>query len=124
MTQKLQVYKCEICGNVVEIVHEGNGTLVCCGQSMKLMVESTADATKEKHVPLIEKTKDGYKVTVGSTLHPMIETHYIEWIELLADGVLYRRYLKPGDAPMAQFCVEADKISAREFCNIHGLWRG
>jgi len=124
MTQKLQVYKCEICGNVVEIVHEGNGTLVCCGQSMKLMVESTADATKEKHVPLIEKTKNGYKVTVGSTLHPMIETHYIEWIELLADGVLYRRYLKPGDTPMAQFCVEAEKISAREFCNIHGLWKG
>lgn len=124
MTQKMQVYKCEVCGNIVEVVHGAGGTLVCCGQPMKLMVESTADAAKEKHVPLIEKMEDGYKVTVGSTLHPMIETHYIEWIELLANGVIYRRYLKPGDAPIAQFCIKADKVTAREFCNIHGLWKG
>ncbi|PIS30277.1 MAG: desulfoferrodoxin [Candidatus Marinimicrobia bacterium CG08_land_8_20_14_0_20_45_22] len=124
MTQKMQVYKCEICGNVVEVVHEAGGTLVCCGQPMKLMIESTADSAKEKHVPLIEKTEEGYKVTVGSTLHPMIETHYIEWIELIADGVIHRRYLKPGDAPIAEFCTKAKNVSSREYCNIHGLWKG
>ena len=123
MTQRLQVYKCEVCGNVVEVLHEGVGELVCCGQPMKLLDEKTADATTEKHVPVIEKIDGGYKVTVGSTLHPMVEEHYIEWIELIADGKAYRQFLKPGDAPEAVFQADAADVSAREYCNVHGLWR-
>ncbi len=118
------IYKCEVCGNIVEVLHEGEGELVCCGEPMTFFDEKTADSTTEKHVPVIEKIADGYRVTVGSTLHPMEEKHYIEWIELLADGVSYRAFLKPGDKPMAEFCVKADKVSAREYCNVHGLWKG
>jgi superoxide reductase len=118
------IYKCEVCGNIVEVLHEGAGELVCCEQPMTFFDEKTADKTTEKHVPLIEKTAKGYKVTVGSTLHPMEEKHYIEWIELVADGVSYRAFLKPGDKPEAEFCVSASKVSAREYCNVHGLWRG
>jgi len=124
MAKRLQVYKCELCGNIVEVLTGGAGELVCCGQPMVLLDEKTADATTEKHVPVIEKMDAGYKVTVGSTLHPMEEKHYIEWIELLADGVAYRRFLKPGDAPSAEFCVTAESVSAREHCNVHGLWKG
>jgi len=123
MAEVMQVYKCELCGNIVEVVHGGKGELVCCGQPMKLLQENTVDAAKEKHVPVIEKTADGYKVKVGSVAHPMEEKHYIEWIELLADGAVYRAALKPGQAPEAQFCVKAAKVSARELCNIHGLWK-
>ncbi|HPS55940.1 MAG TPA: desulfoferrodoxin [Sedimentisphaerales bacterium] len=123
MTKKLEIYKCMLCGNIVEVVHTGDGELVCCGQPMKLMTESTADSTKEKHVPVIEKIDGGYKVTVGSTLHPMTTEHHIEWIELLADGKAYRQFLTPGQEPIATFCVKADKVSAREYCNIHGLWK-
>ncbi len=117
------IYKCEICGNIVEVLHSGAGDLVCCGEEMKLMDEKTADSSTEKHVPVIEKTSEGYKVTVGSTLHPMEEKHYIEWIELIADGKSYRQYLKPGDQPVAEFCVKASSVSAREYCNVHGLWK-
>jgi len=124
MTQKMQVYKCEVCGNIVEVLHEGVGTLVCCNQPMKLIVENTVDAAKEKHVPVIEKTAGGIKVSVGSVAHPMEAKHYIEWIELIADGRIYRQYLKPGDAPEAVFPVTAEKVFAREYCNIHGLWKG
>ena len=99
MTERLQVYKCEVCGNIVEVVHSGAGELVCCGEPMKLQVEKTADKATEKHVPVVEKTAKGYKVTVGTTLHPMEEDHYIEWIELVADGAAYRQFLKPGDPP-------------------------
>ena len=124
MIEKKQVYKCEICGNIVEVLHVGGGELDCCGQPMTLLKEQTADSSTEKHVPVIEKTEDGYKVTVGSTLHPMVEAHYIEWIELIADGKSYRQFLKPGDEPVAHFCVEANNVSAREYCNVHGLWKG
>ena len=124
MAKQLEVYKCELCGNIVEVLHAGGGKLVCCGQPMTLLEEKTADASTEKHVPVIEKTADGYKVTVGSTPHPMEEKHYIEWIELLADGVAYRKFLKPGGAPEATFSVEAQAVSAREYCNVHGLWKG
>ncbi|MFP4178761.1 MAG: desulfoferrodoxin [Spirochaetaceae bacterium] len=121
---KLQgIYKCEICGNIVEVLHEGPGDLVCCGENMKLYDEKTADSSTEKHVPVIEKSAEGYKVTVGSTLHPMKDEHYIEWIELIADGKSYRQFLKPGDEPVAEFCVEASSVSAREYCNVHGLWK-
>jgi len=124
MTKRTQIYKCEICGNIVEVLHEGAGELVCCGKPMKLIVENTTDAAREKHVPVIEKTADGYKVSVGSVLHPMIDVHYIEWIELDADGQVFRKYLKPGDTPMAIFNVSAENVTAREYCNIHGLWKG
>ena len=123
-TKKLEVYLCEICGNIVEMVHEGAGKLVCCGQPMTLLEEQTADATTEKHVPVIEKTDDGVKVTVGSVPHPMIDEHYIEWIEIIADGKAYREFLSPGDAPEASFCISAEEITAREHCSIHGLWKG
>jgi superoxide reductase len=123
MTERLQVYKCEICGNIVEVLHEGAGELVCCGQPMTLLEEQTADAATEKHVPVVEKTDGGLKVTVGSVPHPMVEAHYIEWIELIADGKAYRQFLKPGDAPEATFPVEAESVTARESCNVHGLWK-
>jgi len=123
MTEKLQVYKCEICGNIVEVLHAGGGDLVCCGQPMKRTVENTVDAAKEKHVPVIEKVPGGFKVKVGSVAHPMEEKHYIEWIEIVADGKAYRQFLNPGQAPEATFMIEAAAITAREYCNLHGLWK-
>jgi superoxide reductase len=124
MAEKLEIYKCMVCGNIVEVLHVGDGELVCCGQPMEDMAEKTADQGKEKHVPVIEKISGGYKVKVGSIAHPMEEKHYIEWIELLADGKAYRQFLEPGAAPEAVFNVEADSVSAREHCNVHGLWKG
>jgi superoxide reductase len=123
MTEKLQVYKCEVCGNIVEVVHTGVGTLVCCGQDMKLLKEGEIDAAIEKHVPVIEKIDGGYKVKVGSVAHPMEEKHYIEWIEVIADGKAYRQFLKPGDTPEAIFSIDAENVIAREYCNVHGLWK-
>jgi len=123
MTEKLQIYKCEVCGNIVEVLHDGKGELVCCGQPMKLFVANTVDASKEKHVPGIEKTATGFKVKVGSVAHPMEEKHYIEWIEVIADGKAYRQFLKPGEVPEAQFDIQAAQITAREYCNLHGLWK-
>lgn len=123
MTKRLQIYKCEVCGNMVEIIHEGVGELVCCNQPMKLMEENTTDAALEKHVPVIEKTEDGIKVKVGSVPHPMQEDHHIEWIELIADGRAYRQFLSPGEEPEAVFSIEAQSITAREYCNLHGLWK-
>jgi superoxide reductase len=122
MTKRLQVFKCKICGNIVEVLHEGPGELVCCGQPMIEMVENTVDAAKEKHIPVIEKTKEGYLVKIGSVEHPMLDNHYIEWIELLADGKAYRQFLKPGDKPEAFFKIEANDVTAREYCSLHGLW--
>ena len=124
MTERLQVYKCEVCGNIVEVLHAGKGELVCCNQPMKLLVENTVDAAKEKHVPVVEKTADGFKVKVGSVAHPMEEKHYIEWVELIVGDKAYRQFLNPGDAPEAVFNVQADQATAREFCNLHGLWKG
>lgn len=121
------VYVCEICGNVAELLRAGQGELVCCGEPMKRMDEQTADSSTEKHVPVIEKTDSGYSVVVGSTLHPMVEKHFIEWIELIVDGKSCKKFLKPGDEPKAEFCTCTDdaaaSVSAREFCNVHGLWR-
>ncbi|MBN1844502.1 MAG: desulfoferrodoxin [Sedimentisphaerales bacterium] len=124
MAKQLEVYKCEICGNIVEVLHGGAGELVCCGQPMKRQAENTVDAAVEKHVPLIERIDGGYRVKVGSTAHPMEKSHYIEWIELLADGKAYRQFLRPGEAPEAVFAVEAETVCAREYCNQHGLWKG
>jgi superoxide reductase len=124
MAKKLQVYKCAVCGNIVEVLHGGVGELVCCGKPMENLVAKTADEGREKHVPVIEKTDGGVKVKVGSVPHPMEAEHFIEWIEVIVDGKAYRQFLKPGDAPEAEFAVEADQITAREHCNKHGLWEG
>jgi superoxide reductase len=123
MAEKLEVYKCEVCGNIVEVLQGEKGELACCDQPMKLMAENSVDAAKEKHVPVIEKIADGVKVTVGSAAHPMEDKHYIQWIEIVADGMAYRRFLNPGDKPEAVFQVEAGQITAREYCNLHGLWK-
>jgi superoxide reductase len=123
MTARLEVYKCEVCGNMVEVLHEGVGELVCCGQPMKLLVENTTDAAREKHVPVIEETANGLKVMVGSAPHPMEEKHYIEWIEVIIDGTAYREFLSPGEKPEATFPVSGEKVTAREYCNVHGLWK-
>jgi len=123
MAEKLEVYKCEACGNIVEVVHGGQGELVCCGEPMKLMKENTVDAAKEKHVPVTEKIAGGVKVKLGDVAHPMEEKHYIEWIEIIADGKAYRQFLNPGETPEATFNVEADQVTARGYCNLHGLWK-
>jgi superoxide reductase len=123
MANRYEVYKCEVCGNIVEVLHGGAGELVCCGQPMKLMKENTTDAAKEKHVPVVEEVAGGVKVKIGSVAHPMEEKHYIEWIEIIADGKAYRQFLAPGQAPEAIFPVEAANITAREYCNLHGLWK-
>lgn len=123
MAERLQVYKCNICGNIVEVLHGGAGELVCCQQPMQLLNENTTDAATEKHVPVIEKNDGGVKVTVGEVLHPMEEKHYIEWIEIIVDGKAYREFLNPGDQPVATFHVDGGNIVAREYCNIHGLWK-
>ena len=123
MVKLKEIYKCNVCGNIVEVVHASGGELVCCGQPMELLTEKLQDIGNEKHVPVIEKTANGVKVKVGSIPHPMEEKHYIEWIELFADDVVYRKYLKPGDKPEAEFCVTARKLSARDYCNVHGLWK-
>ena len=122
-TENLQVYRCKVCGNMVEMIHSGAGTLVCCNQNMELLAENTTDAATEKHVPVIEKTDGGVKVKVGDVAHPMEEKHYIEWIELIVDGKAFRQFLKPGEAPEAFFPVTGDKLVAREYCNLHGLWK-
>jgi superoxide reductase len=125
MAEFRRIYLCELCGNVVEVLLAGQGELVCCGQPMKLMPEQTADSATEKHVPLIEREDGGYKVKVGSVPHPMLEKHYIAWIELEADGSTCRKFLSPGTEPAAFFpCPEAKLLRAREYCNIHGLWKG
>ena len=121
--ERLNVYECGVCGNIATVMYVGGGTLVCCGEEMNLLEEKTADKATEKHVPVIEKTDAGYKVTVGTTLHPMTGEHYIQWIELQADGASYVQFLEAGDEPVAEFCVEAGKVSAREHCNKHGLWK-
>jgi superoxide reductase len=123
MTQRKEIYKCNVCGNIVEVLHAGVGELVCCGQPMELLVEKKQDVGNEKHVPVIEKTETGVIVKVGSVPHPMEEKHYIEWVELHADGIVYRKFLKPGEKPEAEFCVTAEMLSAREYCTIHGLWK-
>jgi superoxide reductase len=124
MAERLEVYKCDLCGNIIEVLHGGQGELVCCGQPMNLMRENTVDAAKEKHVPVLEKISGGFLVKVGDVPHPMEEKHYIEWVELIADGKAYRQFLNPGDTPEAKFMIDAASVSAREYCNLHGLWKG
>ena len=125
MTKIQEVYKCKVCGNIVEVVHAGGGNLMCCGQEMEHLEPGTSDGSAEKHVPVIEKVEGGYKVTIGSVAHPMIDAHYIEFIELICEkcGKVQRKYLKPGDKPETFFKTEAEKVTAREYCNLHGLWQ-
>jgi superoxide reductase len=123
MTQQLQVYKCDVCGNIVEVLHEGKGALVCCGKPMNLMEENTVDAAKEKHVPVVEKSDGGVTVKVGSVPHPMEESHYIEWVQILADGHAYRIFLEPGGKPEGVIKPDPGSVTAREYCNLHGLWK-
>ena len=124
MAEKLEVYKCEICGTIVEVLHGGGGELVCCGQPMVQLVENTVDAAKEKHVPVVEKVSGGIKVKVGAVPHPMEEKHYIEWVEIIkGEKVVLRQRLNPGDAPQVNFCCKASDITVRIYCNVHGLWK-
>lgn len=123
MAERYEVYKCDQCGNIVQVLVGGGGELVCCGQPMQKLTENTVDAAKEKHVPVIEKIEGGYKVKVGSVPHPMEEKHYIQWIELIADGKSYFQFLAPGQTPEADFMIDAASVSAREYCNLHGLWK-
>ena len=126
MADRMQVYKCETCGNIVEVLHAGKGVLVCCNQPMKWMSDNTIDASLEKHVPVVEQSVDGIMVKVGSVPHPMEEKHYIEWIEVITGGThgtIERQYLTPGQDPKASFAVKGGAITAREYCNLHGLWK-
>jgi superoxide reductase len=123
MTEKLQVYKCESCGNIVSMVHPGAGRLMCCGGPMKLMEENSVDASREKHVPVIVAAADGFTVQVGSVPHPMEENHFIEWIEVIADGKDYRQFLTPGQPPEAFFPLKPEQVAVREYCSLHGLWK-
>ncbi len=123
MTELKQIYKCVICGNIVEVLHTGVGQLVCCGQPMDLLVEQNSDVGLEKHVPVIEKIDGKIKVKVGSTPHPMEQNHYIEFIEIIVDGKTCNKQLNPGDNPEAEFEVTSEKIEAREYCTVHGLWK-
>lgn len=119
-----EIYKCTICGNIVEIINVGGGELICCGQPMQLLKENTQEASIEKHIPIIEKTEQGIKIIVGKTLHPMENAHYIEWIEVISEGRSYKKFLKPGDIPEAEFYLDNNNsFFVRAYCNIHGLWK-
>lgn len=123
MTEFNQVYKCNICENIVEVVRSGIGELSCCGQPMEVLDEKTEDMGMEKHVPVIEKSEDKVKVKIGSEPHPMEEKHHIEWIEIITDDKIYKKFLKPSDEPEAEFKIQIGDFTAREHCNIHGLWK-
>ena len=123
MTELNQIYKCGVCGNIVEMVHTGKGQLVCCGKPMELKKANDQDASLEKHVPVVETTDGKIKVAVGSVSHPMQEEHFIEWIEVVGDSRTARKYLKPGDEPAAEFSVASGSVEVRAYCNLHGLWK-
>jgi len=124
MTKLRELYQCEICGNIVEIVHEGAPALVCCGKPMVKLKAKTEDKGEEKHVPVVEETDKGIKVKIGSIEHPMEEKHYIKFIEVLTEKEIMRVELRPGEAPEAKYRIpKLDILEVREFCNIHGLWK-
>lgn len=123
MTARLEVYKCNACGNIIEIMNSGGPVPECCGEAMNLQTENTVDAAKEKHVPVIEKISGGFKIKLGEVPHPMIDEHYIQWIEIIAGDKVYQQYLNPGDSPEAEFMIDADNITARAYCNLHGQWK-
>jgi len=123
MNERLQIFKCEVCGNIVEMLQGGKGDLVCCGQPMNLFKENTTDASVEKHVPVVNRDGKNVNVKVGSIAHPMEESHYIQWIEVISGDKAYMQFLNPGEAPEADFCIEGKDITVREYCNLHGLWK-
>jgi len=131
MTKDNQIYKCNVCGNIVEILHIGAGQLVCCNEPMELLEEKTKDSGLEKHVPVIEELpanvcqgKDGVIIRVGEVEHPMEEDHYIEWVEIITiDGKRSKRFLKPGDKPEIEFYTRKEIVGVRAYCNVHGLWK-
>jgi len=124
MTSLNEVYKCNVCGNIVEVLHVGKGQLVCCGQPMALFQEKTEkDEYKEKHVPVDESTASGIRVTVGSVQHPMEEKHWIEWVEIVQNGNVWRKMLYPGQKPIAEFECGKGPVTVRSYCSLHGLWR-
>jgi len=125
MTEIYQVYRCELCGNIIEVMHEGAGTLSCCGQPMRPLEENTTDAATEKHVPVVTVGPEGVSVKVGSVPHPMEDKHFIEWVEIIDGDAVCRRFLSPGQAPETTFTVACSTdVVAREYCNLHGLWKG
>lgn len=123
MAKKNEIYKCEKSGLMVEVLQDAEGTPMCCGEPMKLLRENTTDGAKEKHVPVVEKIEGGYRVTVGSVEHPMTDAHYIQWIELVTPTEVLRHNLTPQDKPVAEFKTDATEVEAREYCNLHGLWK-
>ncbi len=123
MTKQKNIYKCEICGNIIEVLHEGGGILVCCGQPMKHQKENIVEASPEKHIPVIERIKEGVFVKVGSVEHPMVAEHHIEWIELSTETGNFKEFLKIGEKPEVFFPINSKKITARAYCNLHGLWK-
>jgi superoxide reductase len=123
MTKINQIYKCNICGNIVEVVHAGAGELVCCGQPMVLQVENTVDAAKEKHIPVKEIIGDKVVVKIGTVEHPMTAEHYIEWVEVVTKARVYRKTFTPGEKPFAEFDIQEEVIEVRAYCNLHGLWK-
>jgi len=127
MVEKKEIYFCSICGNVIEVLHGGSNSLVCCGKPMKFMLENSegeyAEKHAEKHAPIIEKDEEGVKVKVGVVEHPMEENHYIEWIEISTDKGESKKFLYPGEKPEVVFPVKAKITQARMYCNVHGLWK-
>lgn len=122
-TNTKEIYRCSICGGVVEVLHPG-AVMQCCGKPMTLLQGNTTDGAIEKHVPVVEAIDGGYRVTVGSVEHPMQPEHFIEWIELVTPTEVFRKELKPGDKPEAVFLTSSSYLYAREYCNLHGLWKG
>ena len=120
--ESTNIYKCEVCGNTVQVLFVGGGTLVCCGQNMTLLQENTVDASLEKHVPVVEKSNGTIKVKIGSVPHPMEEKHWIQWIEVITPTKVLVKLLKPGEAPEAEFQCNEEILKVRECCNLHGLW--
>ncbi len=124
MTEKKQIYKCDICWIITEVINEWWWQMSCCGQNMTLITENTEDAATEKHIPIIKELEDGVEIIVGSVEHPMIDTHFIEWIEVITKNKIYRQELFPLNQPKAKFCIsKKDIISVRTYCNLHGLWK-
>ena len=124
MPQRFDIYKCLICGNILEIIHNADGIPLCCAKEMKYMEENTVEASKEKHIPVLAKIDNGYEVKVGEIEHPSEEGHYIEWIELiLSNGQNLKKFINPGEHPAAQFKTDSEAVAVRAYCNLHGLWK-
>ncbi len=123
MSTRNDIYKCSVCGQMVEVINGTKPLMICCKQEMEKLTENTTDAAVEKHIPVIEKIEGGYRVFVGEVEHPMVEEHWIEWIELIAGDKVYKQYFNSGQKPEAFFKIDEEEITARAYCNLHGLWK-